>query len=78
MSTKPAFQTSDVVAQLLAAALWDYAARLEADGAAHNPNTASLARLVRRSARDLLDMHDIKHDEVLIDAPRPSPEQGYQ
>ncbi|MHA6625632.1 hypothetical protein ACU61A_09400 [Pseudonocardia sichuanensis] len=65
---RPAFLTSDAVAETLAAALWDYASRLTAEPG-HAATTASLVRLARRSARELRALHDIPAGDALIDPP---------
>jgi hypothetical protein len=64
---RPTVVTSDSAAEHVAAALHDYAHRITAEP--HNAPTASLARLCRRTARELLDLHEIDPREVLIDPP---------
>jgi hypothetical protein len=52
---------SDVAAETLASAIWD-AANAQDAGTAIG---ASVQRSMRRHARELLELHDIKADEVL-------------
>jgi hypothetical protein len=64
MATRPQDLTvakSDVAAETLASAIWDAASQQNAGTAIG----ASVQRSMRRHARELLELHDIKADEVL-------------
>lgn len=54
---------SDLAAETIASAIWD-AANQHDNGTAVG---ASVRRSLRRHARELLDLHDIAHGDVLTD-----------
>ncbi|HTF49506.1 MAG TPA: hypothetical protein VK735_18845 [Pseudonocardia sp.] len=64
---------SDVAAETLAAAIWDAANQHDGSSAI----AASVQRSLRRHARELLELHDIKAGEVLTTGTgEPRPDQG--
>jgi hypothetical protein len=65
---------SDLAAETIASAIWDAAGRLDAGSAVN----ASVQRSMRRHARELLELHDIKADEVLTAVTTAAPAFGHE
>ena len=56
---------SDVAAELIAAAVWEAVDAMEGDTA----TAEATRRLLRRHAHELLELHNVKADEVLTPMP---------
>jgi hypothetical protein len=71
-ATDLAVAKSDGTAETVAAACWDAANRLDRSDA----KAASAIRQLRKHARELLELHSIPADEVLIQHVAAVPENG--
>lgn len=67
-STDLSVVKSEGVAQILAITIWEAVDRAEQDGD-QSALARSVNRMTRRFAHEILELHDLKPDEVLIGGP---------